>query len=123
MFYEFHPDKTKSSVGWQIAMNAKIGLKLQVTATLGFHSYYDWCHQTMWLLSYVPDDPEDDTVLDKHGAEVLNYAVQSWMHVIRTEDEKAQQDAAHRIIQIAMPWVIIRWSKSKIFNSKPLVLI
>jgi len=51
-------------VGWQIAMNAKIGFKLHVTATQGFHSLYDWCYQTMWLFSGVPDDPEDDTVME-----------------------------------------------------------
>jgi len=44
-------------VGWQIAMNAKIGFKFQITATLGFHSLYDWCHQMMWLISGVPEDP------------------------------------------------------------------
>jgi len=33
-----HRYKTKNSVGWQIVMNVTIGLKLQVTATPGFHS-------------------------------------------------------------------------------------
>jgi hypothetical protein len=47
IFDQSHRYKTKNSVGWQIAMNAKIGFKLQVTATLGFHSLYDWCFQTM----------------------------------------------------------------------------
>ena len=37
IFDEFHRDKTKDSVGWLIAMNVKIGFKLQVTATPGFH--------------------------------------------------------------------------------------
>ena len=44
IFDESHQYKTNNSVGWQIAMNAKIGFKLQVTATLGFHSLYDWCY-------------------------------------------------------------------------------
>ena len=47
IFDESHRYKTKTSVGWQIAMNAKIGFKLQVTATPEFHSLYDWCFQTM----------------------------------------------------------------------------
>jgi hypothetical protein len=47
IFDQSHRYKTKNSVGWQIAMNAKIGFKLCVTATLGFHSLYDWCYQTM----------------------------------------------------------------------------
>ena len=58
-------------MGWQIAMIAKIGFKFQVTATPGFHSLYDWCYQTLWLFPGVPDDPEDNTVMDKHGAEAL----------------------------------------------------
>jgi len=71
IFDESHRYKTKDSVGWQIAMNAKIAFKLQVTASPGFHSLYDWCFQTMWLCSDAPDDPEDVTVMDKHGAEAL----------------------------------------------------
>ena len=47
IFDESHRYKTKSSVGWQLAMNAKIGFKFQVTATPGFHSLYDWCFQIM----------------------------------------------------------------------------
>jgi len=49
----------------------------------------------MWLFSGVPEDPEDDTVMEKHGAEALYSAVKSVMHAIRTKDEKAQQDMAH----------------------------
>jgi hypothetical protein len=44
---ESHRYKTKNSVGWRIATNARNGFKLQVTATLGFHSLYDWCYRTM----------------------------------------------------------------------------
>jgi len=110
-------------VGWQIAMNAKIGSKLQVTATPGFHSLYDWCFQTMWLFPGAPDDPEYDTVMEMDGAEALYSAVKSLMHAIQTENEEAQQDAAHRMIQIAKPWTIRRWSESKPANGKPLVLI
>jgi hypothetical protein len=42
IFDKSHRYKTKNSVGWRIAMNARIGFKLQVTATQGFHSLYDW---------------------------------------------------------------------------------
>jgi len=104
-------------------MNAKILFKLQVTATLGFHSLYDWCYQTMWLFSGVPEDPEDETVMDQHGADAFCSAVKILMHAIRTEDEEAQQDTAHRMIQIAKPWTIRRWSESKRANRKPLVRI
>jgi len=115
--------KTKNSVGWQIAIKAKIGFKLQVTATPGFHSLYDWWFQTMWMLSSAPEDPEDDTVMEKHGSEALYSAVMSLMHAIRTKDEEAQQDAAHRMNQIATPWTIRRWSESKLANGKPLARI
>ena len=102
-------------------MNAKIGFKLQVTATPGFHSLYDWCFPTMWLFSGAPEDPEDDTVMEKHGAEALYSTVKSLMHTIRTKDKDAQRDAAHQMIQIANPWKIRRWSESKLTNGKPLV--
>jgi len=110
-------------VGWQIVMNAKIGCKLQVTATPGFHSLYDWCFQTMWLFSGAPEDPEDDTVMAEHGAEALYSAVKSLMHAIRTEDEDAQHDAAHRMIEIAKPWTSRQWLESILANGKPLVQI
>jgi len=98
IFDESHRYKTKHSVGWQLAMNAKIGFKLQGTATLGFHSLFDWCFHMKWLFSGVPDNPEDGTVMEKHGAEALYSAVKSLMHAIRTEDEDALHDVAHRMI-------------------------
>jgi hypothetical protein len=45
------------------------------------------------------------------------------MQAIRTEDEEAQQEAAHRIIQIAKRWMIRWWSESKLANGKPLLWI
>ena len=84
-------------------MNARIGFKLQVTAPPGFHSLYDWCYQTMWLFSGAPEDPEDETVMEMHDADALYSTVKSLMHAILTEDQDAQQDAAHRLIQIAKP--------------------
>jgi hypothetical protein len=104
-------------------MNAIIAFKLQVTATPGFHSLYDWCFQTMWLFSGVPEDPEDETVMEKHGARALYNAAKSFMHVIRTEVQGAQQDAAHRMVAIAKPWTIKMLSESKLANGKPLVPI
>jgi hypothetical protein len=82
-------------VGWHIAMNVKVAFKLLVTATMGFHSLYAWCSQTMCKFSGTPDHSEDDTVMEKKGAEALYSAVKSLMHAIRTQNEEAQQDAAH----------------------------
>jgi len=104
-------------------MNARIGFKLQVIATPGFHSLYDWCFQMMWLFPGAPEYPEDDTVMEKHSAEVLYSAVKSLKHAIRTEDEDAQQDAAYWMIQLAKPWTIRRRSASKLANGRPLVRI
>jgi len=123
IFDESHWDKTNNSVGWQIAMNARFRFKLQVTATTGFQSLYDWCFQTMWLFSGVPEDPEDDTVMEKHGAEALYSAVKSLMHANWTKNEEAEQDVAHRMIQIANLWTIRWWSKLTLTNSNTLVLI
>jgi SNF2 family DNA or RNA helicase len=95
--------KNENSVGWQIAMNAKIGFRLQVTATPALHSLYNWCFRTMWLFLGTPEDPEDETVMEKHGAEAVYSTVKSVMHAIQTKDEEAQQNAVHHITQIAKP--------------------
>jgi hypothetical protein len=123
IFDQSHWYKMKYGVGWRIAMNARFGFKLQVTATPGFHSLYDWGFQTMWLFSGAPDKPEDETLMEKHGAKALYSAVKSLMHAIRTEDQDAQQNAAHQMIESAKPWTIRRWSESKLANGKPLVRI
>jgi hypothetical protein len=123
IFDESHRYKTTNSVGWRIATNAKIGFKLQVTATPGFHSLYDWGYQAMWLFSGAHEDPEDETVMEMHGTDALYSTVKSLMHAIQTEDQDTEQDAAHRMIQIAKPWRIRRWSESKLANGKPLVQI
>jgi hypothetical protein len=104
-------------------MNVKIGFKLQVTATPRYDSLCDWCFETMWLFSGAPEDAEDGTVMEKHGAEELYSAVKRLMHAIRTKDEEAQQDAAHRIIQIRKPWILRRWLELKLAHGKPLVCI
>jgi len=73
-------------MGWPIAMRARIGSTLGVTAMPGFHSLYDWCYQTMWLLSGALEDLEDDKMMEKNGADALYAAVNSLMHAIRTEN-------------------------------------
>ena len=123
IFDESHRYKTKSSICWRIATNARIRFKLQVTATLGFHSLYVWFYQTLRLFSGATEDPEDETVMEMHGANAMYPTVKSSMHAIWTEDHDAQQDSAHRIIQIAKPWTIRRQSESKLVNVKPLVQI
>jgi len=123
IFDESHRYKKQNSLGFRIAPNTTIGFKLQVTATPGFHSLYDWCYPTVWLFSGAPDDSEDDAVMEKHGTNVLYSDVKSLIHAIRTEDEDAQPDEAHRMIRIANPRTIRRWSESKLVNGKPLVQI
>jgi hypothetical protein len=55
------------------------------------------------LVSGAPEDPEDDTVMEQHGADALYSAVKGLMHAIQTKDEEAQQDAAHWMVQSAKP--------------------
>jgi hypothetical protein len=86
----------------------RIGFKLQVTATPGVHSLIGWCYQTTWWFSGASEDPEDDSVMEKHGANALCSTVKSLMHAILTEDHNAQQDTAHRMIQIRKCWMIWR---------------
>jgi hypothetical protein len=93
----------KNSVGGQITPIWRIGFKLPVTATPGFHPLYDWCDQVMWLFSGAPVDPEDKTVMEMPSAHALYSAVKSLMPTIWTGDLDAQQNAAHRMIQIAKP--------------------
>jgi hypothetical protein len=75
------------------------------------------------LFSGVPEDSEDDTVMEQDSADALYSTVESLMHAMQTECEEAQQNAAHRMIQILTPWTIRRWSESKLANGKPLVQI
>jgi len=123
IFGEFHQYKTKNSVGWRIATNPRIVFKLQLTAKLGFHALHDRCYRTMWLFAGAPEDPEDETVMEMHWADALYSTVKSLMHAIRTEDQDAQQDAAHRMIPISKPWPMSRWSESTLANGKSLVRI
>jgi len=74
----------------------------------------------MWLFSGAPEDPEDNPVMEKHAAEALYTAVKSLMHAIRTDHEEAQNDAAHRMIQIVKCWTTRRSSEWRLGNEKPL---
>jgi len=121
IFDEYHRCKAKNHVGWRIVMHARIGFRLQVTAMLGFHSLYDWCFQTMWLFSGAPEDPKDETVMEKHGTQSLYSALKSSMHAILTEDHDAQPDVADRMIYIATRWTFRRWSETNLMNGDPLV--
>jgi len=104
-------------------MKARIGFKLHVTAMPGFHSLNDWCYQTMWLFSGVPDDPEDDSVMEKYGAKVFYSAKKGLVHAICTKDEEPQLDVVHRMIQIAKPWTRRQLSESNLAIGNPLVQI
>jgi len=77
----------------------------------------------MWLFSGTPEEPEDETLLEMHGAKALYSAVKSLMHEIRTADQDAQQDATHLMIQIEKRWTIRWWSESKLMNGKRFVRI
>jgi hypothetical protein len=84
-------------------MNVRCEFKLEVTATLGFHSLYNWCFQPVWLFSGAPEDREEETVMEKRGTKAQYCAVKSLMHAIRTEVKEAHLDAAHQMIHNAKP--------------------
>jgi len=77
----------------------------------------------MWLYSAAPEDPEDGTVMENHGAQAFYTAGKSLMLAILTEDDEAQQHVVHRMIQIAKPWTIRRWLESRLANAKLLIPI
>jgi hypothetical protein len=77
----------------------------------------------MWLFSSAPEDPEDDTVMEKHVTKTLHSVGNRLMHAIQTEDQYAQYSAAHCMMHFAKAWMRGRWSEMKIANEKPLVLI
>jgi len=77
----------------------------------------------MWLFSGAPEDPEDDTVMEKHSDEALYPAVKRLMHANQSEDKGTQLDAAHRTIMIAKPRTINRLSELKLANGKALARI
>jgi len=104
-------------------MNEGMGFKLPVTATPGFHSLYDCCYQTMWLFSGAFEDPEDNTVREKHVAETLYSAVKGLVHAIPTKNVEAQQDAAYQMIPIAQLGMIRWWSESELPNGNPPIRI
>jgi len=64
----------------------------------------------MWLFLGAPEDPEDETVMEMHGADALYSAVKSLMHAIQTEDQDSQHDAAQGMIQVEKPWTMRSWS-------------
>ena len=62
----------------------------------------------MWLFSDSGDDPEDNALMQKHGAKALHSSAKSLTHAIQTGDEEAQHDVAQRMMQIAKHRVV-RW--------------
>ena len=100
-------------------MEARICLNLQVISITGFHSVSDWCYQIMSLVSGSPKDLEDNAAIEKYSAEELFSAMESMMHTIRIEGRYIPQDTAHRMIQIASPGKIQRWTELKLVNSNP----
>jgi len=75
----------------------------------------------MWLFPGASEDPEDQTVMEQYSTEELYFAAKTLMHAIWTEDKDSQQETAYRIIVIAKPWTISRWSESKLANGEQLV--
>jgi hypothetical protein len=121
IFVKTHWYKGRDSQGLSVAVHAKIGFKLQVTATPAYQTPNDWVNHTIWLFSCTPIRPEDKTSMERHGAEAFHVAVRSLIQGITSDDNEGQKAAAKQIIRIAKPWTIRRWSESKLADGERLV--
>jgi hypothetical protein len=63
----------------------------------------------MWLFSGVPEDSEDNTVMEEHSADALFSAANTLIYAIQTADHDAQHYGTLWMIQIAKPWTIRWW--------------
>lgn len=75
------------------------------------------------MCSAAPDGPNDDSIIQYNADKVLYSSANSGMHAICIEDNEAQQDAAHRIINIEHPSTIRRWSEVKVIQGITVVRI
>jgi len=73
----------------------------------------------MWHSAGVSEHLNDNIMIEKYNAEVLNFALKRVMHAIQTQQNKAQQDVVHCMIHITKLWTIRKWSKSKTTIEKP----
>jgi len=94
-------------------MKAIIGFTLHVTAKPAFNSLFDCCYQTMWLFSSVPEDSENDSLMETHGAEALYSTVNSVLQAIWAKDTDALQDGVLLIPQVRQICIIRRPSALK----------
>jgi hypothetical protein len=46
-------------------------------------------------VSGAPENPEDETLMEKYSAKAVDYTVKSLMHSMQTEDHDTQEDAAN----------------------------
>jgi len=104
-------------------MNLRIGFKLQVAAMLGFHSLYHWCFYMMWLFSGAPEDPEDNSVMDKNHRDASCPSVKSTMDAVQTHDEATPQGAPWRMIPSTKPCLRARCIELKLANGTALAQI
>ena len=123
IFDESHRYKTPKSIGWKVAMEAKIGFKVQVTTTPAYHSLRDWTNISRSLFD-IPNEVEMPDSVSYHGPIALAKAVAN----VQREVSKAlpldkQQAAAQAMIEVVRPWTIRRWTESKLESGAPLVAI
>lgn len=71
----------------------------------------------------MPEDPEDNSVMEKHGAETLYSTEKSVMHAIHTADKDAEHVVAHWMIHPPKARMLKRQLQSKPANAKPLIPI
>ena len=123
IFDESHRYKTPKSIGWKAAMEAKIGFKVQVTATPAYHSLRDWTNISRWLF-VIPNEVEIPDSVSYHGPIALAKAVANVQRAVsKALPSDEQQAAAQAMIEVIRPWTIRRWTESKLASGAPLVAI
>ena len=123
IFDESHIFKGPKSIGWKVVSEADIGFKIQVTATSAYHSLRDWANLTRWLFA-IPEVAEDRDAVTKHSPVTLEKAVMDIQHTVSKDlPAHEQQAAAQAMIDVVRPWMIRRWTESKLTSGAPLISI
>ena len=104
-------------------MEAKIGFKVQVTATPAYHSLQDWTNISRWLF-VSPNEVEMPDSVSYHSPIALAKAVANVQCTVsKALPSDKQQAAAQAMIEVIYPCTISRSMESKLASGKPLVAI
>jgi hypothetical protein len=109
-----------------VAHDALVGFKVQVTATPAYHILKDMGSTTRWLFSNMPPEEFllDRDAVENHGPLATSTACNRLQVSISSgKSREEQQEAAQAVIDAIHPWMIRRWSESRMASGAPLVPI